>query len=121
MARKFFEEKDIEVENIFYQNLDKKYNSVSEKYFDRTLIISFKDYYGNYGNIEIMRGYEDNVMGGFYNNLLYLNPCYQKENIEERENERNEEFSNAYKNMDLYNKKLKELIELRNSFGFLAR
>lgn len=121
LARKFFEEKDIEVENIFYQNLDKKYNSVSEKYFDRTLIISFKDYYGNYGNIEIMRGYEDDVMGGFYNNLLYLNPCYQKENIEERENRVNVEFENAYKNIDLYNKKLAELVKLRDSFGFLAK
>lgn len=122
MARKFFEEKNIEVENIFYQNLDKKYNGISEKYFDRTLIINFKDYYGIYENIEIMRGYENNVKGGFYDNLLEeLNPYLKKENIEEIENKRNEEFSNVYKNIDLYNEKLKELIELRNSFGYLAR
>jgi hypothetical protein len=122
LARKFFEEKNIEVENIFYQNLDKKYNGISEKYFDRTLIINFKDYYGIYENIEIMRGYENNVKGGFYDNLLEeLNPYLKKENIEEIENKRNEEFSNAYKNIDLYNEKLKELIELRNSFGYLAR
>ncbi len=121
LAKDFFQKKDIEVENIFYQNADRSYTGVNEKYRDRTLIITFNNYYGNYGNIEIMRGYENDVMGGFYNNLLYLNPCYQKENIEERENRVNVEFENAYKNIDLYNKKLAELVKLRDSFGFLAK
>ena len=31
------------------------------------------------------------------------------------------EYQNAFENLEIYNQKLKELVQLRNTFGYLAR
>ena len=121
LTKEYLDKNNIEYEYIYYQNLDKTYSGISEKYYDRTLIIKFKNYYGNIGNIDILRGYENNAKGGYYDKILEINSWYKKEEIEYLQNIHEPEFKNAYENLEKYNEKLKELIEIRNSFGFLAR
>lgn len=121
LAIEYFTKNNIEFEYVYYQNMDKKYSGISEKYYDRTLIIKFKNYYGNVGNIDILRGYENNIKGGYYDNILEINSWYKKEEIDYLQNIHDPEFENAYNNLEIYNNKLKELIELRDSFGFLAK
>ena len=121
LTREYLEKNHINYEYVYYQNLDKNYSGISEKYYDRTLIIKFQNYFGNIGNIDILRGYENNAKGGYYDKILEINSWYKKEEIEYLQNIHESEFQNAYNNLEIYNNKLKELIELRNSFGFLAR
>jgi hypothetical protein len=121
LTREYLEKNHINYEYVYYQNLDKNYSGISEKYYDRTLIIKFQNYFGNIGNIDILRGYENNAKGGYYDKILEINSWYKKEEIEYLQNIHEPEFQNAYNNLEIYNNKLKELIELRNSFGFLAR
>lgn len=121
LAIEYFTKNNIEFEYVYYQNMDKKYSGISEKYYDRTLIIKFKNYYGNVGNIDILTGFENNAKGGYYDNILEINSWYKKEEIDYLQNIHDPEFENAYNNLEIYNNKLKELIELRDSFGFLAK
>lgn len=121
LAIEYFTKNNIEFEYVYYQNMDKKYSGISEKYYDRTLIIKFKNYYGNVGNIDILTGFENNIKGGYYDNILEINSWYKKEEIDYLQNIHDPEFENAYNNLETYNNKLKELIELRDSFGFLAK
>lgn len=120
-AKEYLDKNNIKYEYVYYQNMDKKYSGISEKYYDRTLIIKFKNYYGNVGNIDILRGFENDIKGGYYDEILEINSWYKKEEIDYLQNIHDPEFENAYNNLEIYNNKLKELIELRNSFGFLAR
>lgn len=119
-AKEYFEKNNIKFESIFYQVLDTKYTGMNEKYYDRALIIRFPEYHG-YSSIEILNGYESNCGGGYYNNLLEINKWLDREEINKQKTERELEFENAYKNLDLYNEKLNELIKLRDSFGYLAK
>lgn len=115
--KEFLDKRNIEYKNIFLQNLDANYG---RKYFDRALIINLSNTITTY-TIEIKNGYEDNYRGGFYDNLYSNNVVYRKDYIEKQKTQREIEFENAFLSINKYNQKLKELIKLRDSFGYLAK
>lgn len=115
--KEFLDKRNIEYKNIFLQNLDANYG---RKYFDRALIINLSNTITTY-TIEIKNGYEDNYGGGFYDNLYSNNVVYRKDYIEKQKTQREIEFENAFLSINKYNQKLKELIKLRDSFGYLAK
>lgn len=118
-TEQFLKERDIAFSYIYYQNLDSKYGD--EKYYNKTLIINFNDYFGNCNTIDILRGFEHKPQGGYYDEIFKINNCFKKENIDKQEDKMKKEFLNAYTHLEEYNKKLKELVELRDSFGYLAK
>lgn len=118
-VEEFLKNRNIKFSYIYYQNLDTKY--FDEKCYDRTLIICFDDYFGNYNEIDILRGYEDKKEGGYYDDLFKINNRFEKDNIDKQEDKIKKEFLNAYTHLEEYNKKLEELVELRDSFGYLAK
>lgn len=113
----FLDKRNIEYGAIFLQNLDTNYN---EKFFDRALIINLSNVIKTY-SIEIKNGYESNYRGGFYDNLFTDNVEYRKDYIEKQKAQKEKEFENAFLSINKYNQKLKELIKLRDSFGYLAK
>lgn len=115
--KEFLDKRNIEYKNIFLQNLDANYGRI---YFDRALIINLSNTITTY-TIEIKNGYEDNYRGGFYDNLYSNNVVYRKDYIEKQKTQREIEFENAFLSINKYNQKLKELIKLRDSFGYLAK
>ncbi len=115
--KEFLDKRNIEYRGIFLQNLDTNY---SEKYFDRALIINLSNAITTY-TIEVKNGYESDYRGGFYDNLFTNNIKYRKDYIEKQKIQKEKEFENAFLSINRYNQKLKELVNLRDSFGYLAK
>lgn len=115
----FLTERKIEYKSISYFVFDCMNWHI--KTYDRELIVEFPNYYGKENKIFIKEGFGDNFYGGFYNNLLECNVWLNKEKIKVLEEEMEQSFENAFLSINRYNQKLKELVRLRDSFGYLAK
>lgn len=115
----FLDAREIEYKYTFYCNNNKKYVGVT--YYDITLTIHFENYNGCANRINIISGWNNDIHGGYYDNLLEVNQWANFKNIKENEDETLKEYQNAFENLEIYNQKLKELVKLRNTFGYLAR
>ena len=115
----FLNTKGIEYKYTYYCNNNKKYGDMTN--YDITLTIEFENYKGCANRIDLIRGWNDNIHGGYYDNLLEVNQWADFKNIKENEEKTLKEYQNAFENLETYNKKLKELVKLRNTFGYLAR
>lgn len=115
----FLNAREIEYKYTFYCNNNKKYDGLTS--YDITLSVYFEDYSGNSNTINILRGWNDDIVGGYYDNLENINQWATFKNIKENEDKTLKEYQNAFENLEIYNKKLKELVKLRNTFGYLAR
>lgn len=115
----FLNAREIEYKYTFYCNNNKKYDGLTS--YDITLSVYFEDYSGNSNTINILRGWNDDIVGGYYDNLETINQWATFKNIKENEDKTLKEYQNAFENLEIYNKKLKELVKLRNTFGYLAR
>lgn len=115
--KEFLDKRNVEYGAIYFNNEDFQYG---EKYFDRKLIINLSNAIKPY-KIEIKNGYENKFRGGFFDNLLNNNVIYKKDYIEEQKTQKEKEFENAFLSINRYNQKLKDLVNLRDSFGYLAK
>ena len=115
----FLNAREIEYKYTYYCNNNKKYGDMTN--YDITLTIEFENYKGCANRIDLIRGWNDNIHGGYYDNLLEVNQWADFKNIKENEEKTLKEYQNAFENLETYNKKLKELVKLRNTFGYLAR
>ena len=115
----FLNARGIEYKYTYYCNNNKKYGDITN--YDTTLTIEFKNYKGCANKIDLIRGWNDNIHGGYYDNLLEINQWADFKNIKEDEDKTLKEYQNAFENLEIYNQKLKELVKLRNTFGYLAR
>ena len=115
----FLNAKGIEYKYTYYCNNNKKYGDMTN--YDTTLTIEFENYKGCANRIDLIRGWNDNIHGGYYDNLLEINQWADFKNIKENEEKTLKEYQNAFENLETYNQKLKELVKLRNTFGYLAR
>ena len=117
--QKFLAERKIEYKYTYYCNDNKKYGDTT--LFDIELSVFFENYNGCANRISIIKGFDERTNGGFYDNLLEANQWATIENIKKNEKETLKEYENAFENLRIYNKKLEELAELRDSFGYLAK
>lgn len=115
----FLNTKGIEYKYTYYCKNNRKYGDMTA--YDTTLTIVFENYKGCANRIDLIRGWNDNTHGGYYDNLLEINQWADFKNIKENEDKDLKEYQNAFENLETYNKKLKELVKLRNTFGYLAR
>ena len=115
----FLNARGIEYKYTYYCNNNKKYGDITN--YDITLTIEFENYKGCANKIDLIRGWNDNIHGGYYDNLLEVNQWASFQNIKENEEKTLKEYQNAFENLEIYNQKLKELVKLRNTFGYLAR
>ena len=115
----FLNARGIEYKYTYYCNNNKKYGDMTN--YDITLTITFENYKGCANRIDLIRGWNDNIHGGYYDNLLEINQWADFKNIKEDEEKTLKEYQNAFENLEIYNQKLKELVKLRNTFGYLAR
>lgn len=115
----FLNARGIEYKYTYYCNNNKKYGDVTN--YDTTLTIEFENYKGCANKIDLIRGWNDNIHGGYYDNILEVNQWASFQNIKENEEKTLKEYQNAFENLEIYNQKLKELVKLRNTFGYLAR
>ena len=115
----FLNARGIEYKYTYYCNNNKKYGDMTN--YDITLTITFENYKGYANKVDLIRGWNDNIHGGYYDNLLEVNPWANFKNIKENEEKTLKEYQNAFENLEIYNQKLKELVKLRNTFGYLAR
>lgn len=115
----FLNDREIEYKYTFYCNNNKKYGELTS--YDITLSVYFEDYKGSSNTISLYRGWNDDMVGGYYDNLENINQWATFKNIKENEDETLKEYQNAFENLEIYNKKLKELVKLRNTFGYLAK
>ena len=115
----FLNARGIEYKYTYYCNNNKKYGDMTN--YDITLTIEFENYKGYANKIDLIRGWNDNIHGGYYDNLLEVNQWASFQNIKENEEKTLKEYQNAFENLEIYNQKLKELVKLRNTFGYLAR
>lgn len=115
----FLNAKGIEYKYTYYCNNNKKYGDMTN--YDTTLTIEFENYKGCANKIDLIRGWNDNIHGGYYDNILEVNQWADFKNIKENEEKTLKEYQNAFENLETYNQKLKELVKLRNTFGYLAR
>lgn len=115
----FLNAKGIEYKYTYYCNNNRKYGDMTN--YDITLTIEFENYKGCANRIDLIRGWNDNIYGGYYDNLLEINQWADFKNIKENEEKILKEYQNAFENLETYNQKLKELVKLRNTFGYLAR
>ncbi len=109
----------IEYKYTYYYKNNRKYGDMTN--YDIALTIEFENYKGCANRIDLIRGWNDNTHGGYYDNLLEINQWANFKNIKEDEEKRLKEYQNAFENLKLYNRKLKELAELRDTFGYLAK
>ena len=115
----FLNARGIEYKYTYYCNNNKKYGDMTN--YDITLTITFENYKGYANKVDLIRGWNDNIHGGYYDNLLEVNQWASFQNIKENEEKTLKEYQNAFENLEIYNQKLKELVKLRNTFGYLAR
>ena len=115
----FLNARGIEYKYTYYCNNNKKYGDMTN--YDITLTITFENYKGCANKIDLIRGWNDNIHGGYYDNLLEINQWADFKNIKEDEDKALKEYQNAFENLETYNQKLKQLVKLRNTFGYLAR
>lgn len=115
----FLNARGIEYKYTYYCNNNKKYGDMTN--YDTTLTIEFENYKGYANKIDLIRGWNDNIHGGYYDNILEVNQWASFQNIKENEEKTLKEYQNAFENLEIYNQKLKELVKLRNTFGYLAR
>lgn len=115
----FLNARGIEYKYTYYCNNNRKYGDTT--YYDTTLTIEFENYKGCANRIDLIRGWNDNIHGGYYDNLLEINQWADFKNIKENEEKTLKEYQNAFENLETYNQKLKQLVKLRNTFGYLAR
>lgn len=115
----FLNARGIEYKYTYYCNNNRKYGDTT--YYDTTLTIEFENYKGCANRIDLIRGWNDNIHGGYYDNLLEINQWADFKNIKENEKKTLKEYQNAFENLETYNQKLKQLVKLRNTFGYLAR
>ena len=115
----FLNAREIEYKYTFYCNDNKKYEGLT--HYDITLTVYFENYNGCANRINIISGWNDDINGGYYDNLLEVNQWASFQNIKENEEKTLKEYQNAFENLEIYNQKLKELVQLRNTFGYLAR
>ena len=115
----FLNAREIEYKYTYYCNNNKKYGDMTN--YDITLTIEFENYKGCANKIDLIRGWNDNIHGGYYDNILEVNQWASFQNIKENEEKTLKEYQNAFENLEIYNQKLKELVKLRNTFGYLAR
>ena len=115
----FLNARGIEYKYTYYCNNNKKYGDMTN--YDITLTIEFENYKGCANKIDLIRGWNDDIRGGYYDNLLEVNLWANFKNIKENEEKTLKEYQNAFENLEIYNQKLKELVKLRNKFGYLAR
>lgn len=119
---KFLNDKNIKYNYVYYSVHDMKFGD--SKYLDRKLIINFIDYKGYSGYINIINNYDyaiNKTGEGYYDNLLNNNIGLSIENLKNFETEKKQQFESAFLKLEDYNKKLKELVELRDEFGYLAK
>ena len=115
----FLNARGIEYKYTYYCNNNKKYGDMTN--YDITLTIEFENYKGCANRIDLICGWNDNIHGGYYDNILEVNQWASFQNIKENEEKTLKEYQNAFENLEIYNQKLKELVKLRNTFGYLAR
>lgn len=115
----FLNAKGIEYKYTYYCKNNRKYGDMTA--YDTTLTIVFENYKGCANKIDLIRGWNDNIDGGYYDNLLEINEWADFQNIKENEDKALKEYQNAFENLETYNQKLKQLVKLRNTFGYLAR
>lgn len=115
----FLNTKGIEYKYTYYCKNNRKYGDMTA--YNTTLTIIFENYKGCADKIDLIRGWNDNIDGGYYDNLLEINEWADFQNIKENEEKTLKEYQNAFENLETYNQKLKELVKLRNTFGYLAR
>lgn len=115
----FLNAREIEYKYTYYCNNNRKYGDMTN--YDITLTITFENYKGCANKIDLIRGWNDNIHGGYYDNILEVNQWASFQNIKENEEKTLKEYQNAFENLEIYNQKLKELVKLRNTFGYLAR
>ena len=115
----FLNAKGIEYKYTYYCKNNRKYGDATN--YDTTLTIEFENYKGCANRIDLIRGWNDNIHGGYYDNILEVNQWADFQNIKENEEKTLKEYQNAFENLEIYNQKLKELVKLRNTFGYLAR
>lgn len=115
----FLNTRGIEYKYTYYCNNNKKYGDMTN--YDITLTITFENYKGYANKVDLIRGWNDNTHGGYYDNLLEINQWADFKNIKENEEKTLKEYQNSFENLEIYNQKLKELVKLRNTFGYLAR
>ncbi len=115
----FLNTKGIEYKYTYYYKNNRKYGDMTN--YETTLTIQFENYKGCANRIDLIRGWNDNTNGGYYDNLLEINQLADFKNIKENEDKALKEYQNAFENLETYNQKLKELVKLRNTFGYLAR
>lgn len=115
-TKEFLNKKEIKYGGVYYQNDNKKYNC--GKYLERTLVITFKNYYGYNNYIRIVDNWQSKIdeKTGTYANLIKQNKWADKENVEKYEKDIKQKYKNIYTNMETYNKKLKELEALKELF-----
>ena len=113
----FLDQKNIKYEYVYYLNSDKQY---SRKFYCRTLILKLSNGIKSY-EITIKEGFENDCIGGFYDDIININLKYKKENLEKKKARIEENFENAILSINIYNQKLKELIKLWESFGYFAK
>ena len=117
--QKFLTERKITYKYTYYCNDNKKYGE--NTLYDITLSVFFENYQGYSNRISIVRGWDENISGGFYDNLLETNVWATLENIEKREEKALKEYQTAIENLEIFNEKLKELAKLRDKIGSAAR
>lgn len=115
----FLDGREIDYKYTFYCSDNKKYGEIT--HYDITLTVYFENYKGCANRINIIRGWNNDIHGGYYDNLLEINQWANFQNIKENEEKTLKEYQNAFENLETYNQKLKELVQLRNTFGYLAR
>ena len=115
----FLNDRKIEYEYVYYCNNNKKYSDFTN--YDIKLTIYFENYKGCSNVIDIARGWNDEMLGGYYDNLEDINQWANFKNIKEQEEKIMKEYQNAFENLEIYNQKLKELVQLRDTFGYLAK
>ena len=115
----FLNARGIEYKYTYYCNNNKKYGDMTN--YDITLTIEFENYKGYANKVDLIRGWNDNIHGGYYDNILEVNQWANFKDIKENEEKTLKEYQNAFENLEIYNQKLKELVKLRNTFGYLAR
>lgn len=114
----FLTERKIDYRYVYYCNDSNKYGEST--FYDIKLSVSFEDYDGFSNRLIIMSGFDCDKSQGFYDNLIEKNKWADLELIEKIEKEYLENYKNAVENFKEYNKKLQELISMKESFGTYA-
>ena len=116
--KNFLIKRNFEFDYVYYCVDDNSYGGI--KFFNRTLSLTYNNKTDRYNSIRIKDGWENEVAGGYYDNLFEINKFLIKENIERNYNEDKACLLKALEELDYYNTKLDELVKLRDSFGYLA-